>query len=275
MPKTGHSPLKWHGGKVYLAGRIWDIAKPILPHIIHCVETHCGGCAWTLKGLSRGYRKSFLINDIDGELMNFWDVLKLEESFVKFRRFIEAVPVSRTEWERSTECPETQPRWIRAAMFFIRCRQSLAGRQKAFTPPTRTRLRRGMNGNVSEWIGSVEGLFIVHSKLRQVFIESMDALKLIRREDTPQTLFYCDPPYLPESRTSPNIYNHEMTKRQHLDLIQTLNGCKGKVMLSGYDNKLYRKALGTNWNRYEFDVPNNSAGGKKKKRKTEIVWINW
>ncbi len=48
-----------------------------------------------------------------------------------------------------------------------------------------------MNGNVSEWLGAIEKLPAVHSRLRSIIIENMDAMQLIPREDTPNTLFYC------------------------------------------------------------------------------------
>jgi hypothetical protein len=46
----------------------------------------------------------------------------------------------------------------------------------SFTPVTRTRTRRQMNGNASEWLSAVEGLPAVHARLRRVVIEEMPAL---------------------------------------------------------------------------------------------------
>lgn len=145
---------------------------------------------------------------------------------------------------------------------------------KGFTPITRSRTRRGMNGNVAEWLTAVEGLPEVHSRLIRVLIENMDANALIKREDTPDTLFYCDPPYLDETRVSKKAYKHEMTKQQHKQLILTLEQCKGKVMLSGYSSVMYNSMLG-GWNRHEFKVPNHAAGGKKKREMIEVLWCNF
>jgi DNA adenine methylase len=143
-----------------------------------------------------------------------------------------------------------------------------------FTALTRTRLRREMNGNVSEWIGCVDGLPAVHARLRRVVIENMDALELIRREDTAGTLFYCDPPYLHETRTATDVYDHEMTLEQHQAFLGVVMACKGKVMISGYAHELYDKALG-GWWRHTFDLPNNAAGGGAKRRMTEVLWCNF
>src|SRR5262245_41571009 len=144
--KKPRVPLKWHGGKTYLAPKIVSL----LPPHMHYVEPFCGGCAVLLA--HNGENRSELINDINEDLMNFWRVLRDESSFQQFFRFMQAVPLSHTEWDDAGEAEDSWPSWRRAAAFFIRCRQSLAGRMKGFTSLTRNRLRRGMNGNVSEWL---------------------------------------------------------------------------------------------------------------------------
>jgi DNA adenine methylase len=106
-------------------------------------------------------------------------------------------------------------------------------------------------------------------------VEHRDAIDLIRREDGPQTLLYCDPPYLHTTRTAREVYGElEMTEKQHRDLLAVLQQCKSKVMLSGYPSPLYDTALAS-WTRHTFDLPNNSAGGATKGRETEVLWCNF
>lgn len=261
-------PLKWHGGKYYLAARIVDLFPP---HV-HYVEPFFGGGS-VLLARPEGDR-SELVNDLDRELTNFWRVLQSAGKFDEMRRILEAMPLSRIEWVEAANGVAAGDQVGRAVAFFVRCRQSLAGRMTNFTPPTRTRTRRGMNGNVSEWLGAVEGLAAVHARLRRVFVEDMDAAKLIRREDTPGTLFYCDPPYLHETRTTTDAYAHEMTVEQHREFLAAVGGCAGKVMISGYASGLYEDYL-RGWTRHTFDLPNNAAGGVEKRRMTEVVWCNF
>jgi hypothetical protein len=45
-------------------------------------------------------------------------------------------------------------------------------------------------------------------------------------------------------------------------------------MLSGYPNDLYDTAL-AGWPRHTFALPNNAAGGKEKRRMTEVLWCNF
>jgi hypothetical protein len=47
-----------------------------------------------------------------------------------------------------------------------------------------------------------------------------------------------------------------------------------KVKLSGYPNELYDSTL-AGWNRHDFELPNDAAGGSAKARLTESVWCNF
>jgi DNA adenine methylase len=272
-------PLKWHGGKHYLASRIIGLMPPHL----HYVEPYFGGGAVLLRRdpadpslwLPPNKGVSEVANDVNGRLVNFWRVLQNEETFSKFVRIAQAIPVARDEWEEAhAHIPSADDPVADAVAFFVDCRQSRSGLMKGFTPVTRSRTRREMNGNVSEWLSAVDGLPEVHARLRRVLIENMPAVDLIRREDAPFTLFYCDPPYLHETRKATEAYAFEMTEANHQELLDVLRQCKGKVMLSGYPSKLYDDAL-TGWNRHPFDLANHAANGKEKRRETEVVWCNF
>lgn len=293
-------PLKWHGGKQYLARRI--IA--LMPRHLHYVEPFAGGLAVLLERdpndpalwLSQATGQSGVsevVNDLSGNLVNFWRVLRDRDSFGEFVRRCQATALSRSEWERAGDILEDAPHWngliqvpgeslsreiVHAWAFFVRCRQSRAGTFKGFTSLTRSRTRRGINGNASEWLGAVEGLPAVHARLQPVVVENMDAIKLIRREDAPGTLFYCDPPYLHETRAkgSTDAYAHEMTETHHFDLLKVLAGIKGKFLLSGYRNPMYDgDAERFGWRRVDFEIANHAAGGKEKRRMVESVWKNF
>jgi DNA adenine methylase len=95
-----------------------------------------------------------------------------------------------------------------------------------------------------------------------------------RKHDGPGTLFYCAPPYLPETRTARGAYAFEMSAADHRELLGVLRQCRGKVMLSGYPSALYDATLAC-WTRHTFDLPNNAAGREAKGRETEVVWCNW
>jgi DNA adenine methylase len=131
-----------------------------------------------------------------------------------------------------------------------------------------------MNEQASAWLSAVAGLASVHARLRRVAILNRDALDVIRQQDGPSTLFYLDPPYLGETRAADDVYAHEMGAEQHGALLEAVSACTGLVMLSGYPSEAYDRRL-RGWTRHEFALPNQAAGGKRKRRMTEVVWCNF
>jgi DNA adenine methylase len=263
-------PVKWHGGKHYLAKRIISL----MPAHTHYVEPFFGGGSVLLEKDPVGV--SEVVNDIHGGLTNFWRVLQNEQAFVGFQRLISAVPFSQEEW-RSSELLQYPDRDldVRAAVaFFVRCRQSRAGKFDTFATLSKRRTRRDMNEQASAWMTAVEGLPTVAQRLRRVVILNDDALAVIRREDTQNSLFYLDPPYLHDTRVTTADYAHEMDKGQHRELLTTIKECKGKVMLSGYPNDLYEREL-KDWKYKDIIIDNKASSAKKKPKKTERIWMNF
>ena len=238
-------PLKWWGGKHYLAKKFIDL----MPRHLHYVEAFAGGLAvllekdpfdptlyWGAKGYEQGV--SEVANDIHRELTNFWRVLQHEDAFAKFQRQIEAMPFSQVEWEDAQQHSVGDLDVEAAVAFFVRCRQSRAGGFKDFATLSRNRTRRQMNEQVSAWLNCIEGLAAVSARLRRVVLLNQPALEVIRQQDGAATLFYLDPPYLPETRAATDNYRHEMTEEDHRELLAVIKQCQGKVMLSGYPNPL-------------------------------------
>jgi DNA adenine methylase len=264
-------PLKWHGGKQYLARRI----VALMPPHLHYVEPYAGGLAVLLAKDPHG--DSEVVNDLHGPLTNFWRVIRNDELFPLFHRRVECIPFSQIEWEDAKIAltgDGAGDRVGQAVAFFVFCRQSMAGRCREFAALSRTRTRRGMNEQASAWISAVDGLPAVHARLRRVPVLCQPALQVIRKHDGPDTLFYCDPPYLHETRTACKVYALEMTEADHRELLKTLLACKGKVMHSGYPSAMYDSALSA-WNRHSFDIPNNAAGGAVKRVMQECLWCNF
>jgi DNA adenine methylase len=144
----------------------------------------------------------------------------------------------------------------------------------SFAPLSRSRTRGNINEQANAWLGAVEGLPAVHERLKSVVILNDDALSVIRKQDSPKTLHYLDPPYLHETRSSKDVYECEMTDEDHRQMLETIQNVEGSVVLSGYHSALYDKML-RNWNLKEFVKPNNSAGGKEKRKMVECLWMNY
>lgn len=276
-------PLKWHGGKYYLAEKIIDL----MPKHLHYVEPFGGGLAvmlnkdpfderhqWGERSHEQGI--SEVVNDIYGPLQNFWNVLKDSNTFSEFKRVLEATPFSEIEFNASVERLDSEHELdVEAAVaFFVRCRQSRAGSFKSYATLSRNRTRSRMNEQASAWLNAVDGLESVHDRLKRVVILCRNALDVIGQQDGERTLFYLDPPYLPSTRASNGNYEHEMSQDQHANLVETIRGCKGKVMLSGYPNELYDEVL-DDWNRHDFRIDNKVSGSHQKRVMVESVWCNF
>lgn len=233
---------------------------------------------WGTKSHERGV--SEVVNDIDGELMNFWECLQNASATRVMQRTLEATPFSEMSYHSAIQTFDCPPGSMapadRAIAFFIRYRQSRQGLAKDFATLSRNRTRRGMNEQASAWLTAVEGLPEIHKRLRGVVILNRDAMDVIRQQDGEKTLFYLDPPYLHETRTAKDAYRHEMTETQHFDLLKLLSCISGKFMLSGYRSPMYdADAKRFGWRRVDFDLPNHASGAKTKERKTECVWMNF
>jgi DNA adenine methylase len=296
--KTLTQPLKWHGGKYYL--RKWIVG--LMPPHLHYVEPFFGGGSVLLARdpdrnwfaaeslqLPAAYQGcSEVVNDRHGELTNFWRVLQNPEDFEAFYHRIQSTPFSEVEFDEALQCAcnaegqgdrvdrDDEDRVERAVGFFILARQSRQGLMRDFATLSRNRTRSRMSEQVSAWLSVVAGLPDVHQRLQRVVILNQDALDVIRRQDGEHTLFYCDPPYVHETRASTGEYAHEMSEAQHRQLLEVLAGIRGRFMLSGYPSPLYsewEKRHG--WNRHEYLIDNKAAAGKVKETKTECLWCNF
>ncbi|TWU18531.1 DNA adenine methylase [Allorhodopirellula heiligendammensis] len=285
-------PLKWHGGKYYL--RSWIIG--LMPPHLHYVEPFFGGGGillardpnrdWMAVGdekLTAAEKgSSEVVNDLHGELINFWRVLQSAEHFEAFRQRVEMTPFSEDEFDQAKElspdagAASDRSPLERAVHFFILARQSRQGLMKDFATLSRNRTRGRVNEQASAWLNVVQGLPDVHQRLKGVVILNQNAVGVIRKQDGTKTLFYCDPPYVHETRATTGEYAFEMTLVEHEELLETLSAIQGKFMLSGYPSELYTKwERKHGWNRHEFLIDNKAASGKVKEKKTECLWCNF
>jgi DNA adenine methylase len=128
-----------------------------------------------------------------------------------------------------------------------------------------------MAGAVSRWLGSVEGLPEIVQRLQRVQIENAPAQEVILRYDSPETLFYCDPPYPHEARGDSRAYGYEMTDQEHEELACLLHRVRGAVALSGYRCALMDRLYGS-WHRVDADARLcNSSKGER----TESLWTKY
>ena len=260
---TIRPPVKWHGGKYYLAKKIVEL----FPEHSTYVEPF-GGAASVL--LNKPPVGNEIYNDLDLRIVSLFEVLR--DHFDEFHRLLTLTPYAEHEFIEALK--PTDNKIEQARRNFVRWRQSIGGRGTSFSA-TLHRTRREMPDVVSGFKSAVdEELPRIVERLRRLQILNRPAVEVIKKWDSGDTLFYCDPPYVKQTRTSTSVYAHEMTDDDHRRLAETLQACQGKVILSGYPSPLYDELYG-DWRRVSFDLPNNAAGGEKKARMEEVLWLNF
>ena len=257
----------WYGGK-------FSHLDFILPNIPLDAKHFCdvyGGSAAVL--INRPPASVETYNDIDSELVNFFRVLR--DDGPELTRAIGLTPFSREELIRACEYEPGLSELERARRFFVRARQTRTGLAQRSSEGRWAHCvltsRAGMAGAVSRWLGSVDGLAEITLRLQRVQIENAPALEVIQRYDTPDTVFYLDPPYVHSSRGDTSAYEREMTDDDHAELAATLSSIRGRAVLSGYRTPLYDR-LFEDWRR--IDAPIRTANSVRQPRQ-ECLWTNF
>ncbi|RKO76176.1 DNA adenine methylase [Pectobacterium parmentieri] len=246
--------VPWIGGKRRLAKHI----LPLFPAHTCYVEPFCGAAAlYFLKHPS----KAEVINDINGELVNLYRVVKhhLEEFVRQFKWAL----VSRQIYKWLQAVPEETLTDIqRAARFYYLQKQAFGGKVEertfgtATTSPPRFNLLR-----------IEEELSMAHLRLSRTVIEHLGWAECIQRYDRPHTLFYCDPPYW-----GTEGYGVEFGLENYVQMAQLARDIKGKMIISVNDIPEMRQAFeGLNLQSVEI---NYSLSGKPVPRR-ELVICNF
>lgn len=257
--------LRYHGGK-------WRLAKWIIshfaPHRIY-VEPFAGAASVLLQK-HRSYSEVY--NDLDGQIVNLFRVLRSPSQARELVRLVKLTPYARSEFETSYILADDPIEQARRTLF-----RSMAG----FSSVGATgKWKTGFRGNVTrtgttpahDWKSFPLAIEKIVDRLQGVVIENEDARVIINRYDHPQALLYVDPPYPFDTRFirwAGEAYAHEMSDDDHRELAQLLHQCRGQVVVSGYACPLYDDELFSTWFRFE-----RSARADGAKKRTEVLWVN-
>lgn len=261
-------PFGWYGGKFSHL----DWLLPLLPACGHYCEPFAGSAAVLIN---REPSPVETYNDLDGEVCNFFRVLREQKE--QLTEAIGLTPFSREEFALACEYDSQQSPLERARRFYVRARQVRTGlAQRASLgrwANCKLTSRAGMSGVVSRWLGAVEMLPEIADRLLRVQIENRPAIEAIELYDSPETLFYCDPPYVHETRGDSKAYGYELSDKDHEELAQVLNQSQSLVAISNYDcdlmNDLYPKSK---WQKLVGPEKTNHA---TKGKRIEVLWTNY
>ncbi|MFI0212370.1 DNA adenine methylase [Streptomyces diastaticus] len=256
-------PMAYYGGKTSTAIRITEL----LPDHGHYIEPFAGSLAVLL---AKAPSRMETVNDLDGDLMTFWKVLR--ERPADLTRVCALTPHSRAEHEASYGDLTGLDDLERARRVWVRLTQGRTGTMR------KTGWRHYVDAGTSSasmpryLAGYLERMLPVAERLAAVSLESRPALDLIAAYGRHRSsLLYVDPPYLGATRD--RNYRHEMTgEAQHRELAEALHACRATIVLSGYASDLYDNDLYASWHRTTLEA-GTSQGGQWASR-TEVLWSN-
>ncbi|WNY26162.1 DNA adenine methylase [Methanolapillus millepedarum] len=265
------SPLNWIGGK---SSHLDFIFSNFPSEHLHFIDVF-GGSGAVLLNKQPSQIETY--NDINENLVSYFRMMRDRPD--ELSRRIQLTPYSRREFENCIRILKnpSSPEIEKARAFFTVANQSFhqnvsclgTGSWKVCIND----VAGGTSSAVSKYHSKIKMLPAVSDRLKNVQIECADFRKIIKRYDSETSFFYVDPPYPHESRAKRDLYEFEMNREQHIELLDMLNSMEGGALVSTYQNDLYDSEL-KNWIKIigqEKRLPSSSKGRKE----SEILFRNY
>jgi DNA adenine methylase len=265
--------LKYPGAK-------WRDAEWIIRHMPptpYYLDAFCGsGAVWfTLWGMGQGWPAYAVLNDIEGEIVNLFRVLREPATRAALIEGVALTPWSRAEYEANRNAPTKAAHSDpieRARLYLVQLWQghgsSTGGRSVVGWRHQGVGSMRTNTFTWQGWNALPERLAAAAHALKSAEIECRPARALIAEYAAPDVLIYADPPYLGTTRNG-TFYRHEMRGAlAHARLLRALRRHPGPVVLSGYRSPLYDRLL-PDWRRVEKETQ-----AEKGNTRTECLWLN-
>jgi DNA adenine methylase len=189
--------VNWFGGKTHLR-------TMILPHLsdgnLTYVEPYCGSANILL---AKSPHPLEVLNDLNGDIVNFFRVLQNRRLFRHFAHRVRWTPYASDEFVEAIMCLNLE--WDgklsveRAWAFFVRGMFSFSGAGKMNTRGNWRRSTTGINVEANavvteHWRMRVSMLEAWRDRLLRVQIDHRPALAVIQYWDAPTSTFDLDPP---------------------------------------------------------------------------------
>ncbi len=206
------------------------------------------------------------VNDLDGNVVNLFEWIRKDPE--RLAHEIYFIPYARQVYDDAF-AGVTEGSLGRAVNFYIRLNMGHGFRTNGEKVGWKNDVQGRERSYASQdWCNLPDKIMQAAERLRGVQIENRPAVELIKRFNYENVLVYCDPPYMLETRHGKQ-YRHEMDKEDHEELLEALLRHKGKVILSGYDTRLYDSRL-KGWHREETECRSQVGS-----RKREALWMNF
>lgn len=206
------------------------------------------------------------VNDLDGNVVNLFECMRSDPE--KLARSIYLTPYAREVYEKAFyENPE-EP-FEKALNFYIRLNMGHGFRTNGEKVGWKNDVQGRERAYASQdWVHLPDKILQAAERLRGVQIENRPAVEIMERFNHPNVLIYLDPPYVLGTRHGKQ-YRYEMDDTDHEQLLNAAMSHKGYVLISGYDNELYRKHL------KDWHVEETTSYCQKNIKKREMLWMNF
>lgn len=254
------TPISYYGGKQSMLKHI----LPLIPEHKHYIEPFFGGGAvfW-----SKEPSQTEIINDYNGMVVNFYQQLKI--NYKELKTLIDATPYSREVYKHAMviyDNPYIFTPVHKAWAFWVGTIQGFSNKIGSWRSSTLRSKESILNFNKKHTLDVT-----LSNRLELVQIEHKNAVELIKKQDSIDSFFYLDPPYVDSNQGHYGGY----TQEHFNELLDVLTTLKGKFLLSSYPNtqlERLRKEFGWYSSDKEMALSVSSVKGK---RKTEALTANY
>ena len=268
--------ISYYGGKQKIASKI---LKYFPPHSVY-VEPFAGGATMLFTKpvlpVKQNVHYRECLNDTSKLLINMYRVAI--EYPDDFNRKIQATLYSQEDHKRAINIcknPDGYTELQKAWAYYVNINTS-------FSNTLNSGWTTGVNGEnkgygfLRKKIRLPEAL----DRLKSVYVSCEDAIRCIQRWNSPQTLFYCDPPYPGANQGHYSGY----TLDDWQNLCNTLDNIQGSYVLSNYPQSIEPKsaqqrveikafAHGSAKGRVGVDRTKDPDVPVQENKRTEVLWV--
>lgn len=253
------TPITYYGGKQTLLKYL----LPLIPaHRLYCEPFFGGGAVFFAKPKS----EVEVINDINGEIVNFFKVLK--SNFPELQKEIRATLHSRELYKKAMVVyahPDLFSDVKRAWALWVLTNQGFAGMIGSWGFGKDDSKEASLAVKRENFTKDYE------DRLVKVQVENNNAIKVIQRCDDKETFIYADPPYIGSDQGHYKGYS----ENDYRELLDALAKVKGNFLLSSYPSKILQTYIKKHKWRVQKVTKSVAVTKHTDKVKTEMIVMNY
>ena len=216
-----------------------------------------------------------IFNDVDDGLINFLTVFQNTDNIKDYINRYRLTTISRDSFnEHRLKMKEHPDNKERAWSWWLINRLTFSGRMSSPSWGYSVNYNR-----LKTFRSAVEKLEKTMARIKDVKITKEDYTTCIDSQDSANTIFYLDPPYVWDTRAK-DRYKHELSDKEHKHLVKKILEMKGVSIISGYEHDIYKPLISNGYEAISINVACTSSRNsyrtteKSRQERTEILYIH-